>query len=389
MMHNLCAEEHVGTLTQTESRVSQSVAASTRLMSLDVFRGMTIAGMILVNNPGTWSNVYWPLEHAQWDGWTPTDLIFPFFLFIVGVSIVLSFDARLARGTSRKELLLHSLRRSAIIFGLGLLLSGFPHYALQTLRIPGVLQRIAVVYLIASVIVLFAGRVARWVIAISLLVGYFLLMRFVPVPGFGAGVLTPDGNLAAFIDRAVMYNHLYVAHRYDPEGILSTLPAIVTCLLGVFVGEWIKGKQPREIVRGLLVGAVVGLALGKLWGIWFPINKNLWSSSYVLFTAGFAMAVVAACAWLIDVRGWKRWARPFVWFGVNPLAIYFLASLLARASVSFTWDGVRWKALIYDKIFAQIFGSPYLNSLCFAITYVLLFWLIAWLLYRRKIFIKV
>lgn len=358
-------------------------------MSLDVFRGMTIAGMILVNNPGNWSHVYRPLEHAQWNGWTPTDLVFPFFLFIVGVSSVLSFDARRARGASRGKLLLHALKRSAIIFGLGLFLNGYPHYDLQTLRIPGVLQRIAVVYLIVSVIVLYTGRVARWVIAAALLVGYFLLMRFVAVPGFGAGVLTPDGNLAAYIDRALMYNHLYVAHRYDPEGLLSTLPATVTCLLGVFVGDWMKGKQPRQIVHGLLVGAVIALAAGKLWSIWFPINKNLWTSSYVLFTGGFAMAVLAACMWMTDVRGWKRWARPFVWFGVNPLAIYFLASLFARAIGSHTFNGVRWKALVYDKVFAHMFANPYLDSLAFAIGFVLLFWAIAWLLYRRRIFIKV
>jgi predicted acyltransferase len=367
----------------------QGVATTTRLMSLDVFRGMTIAGMILVNNPGDWSHVYWPLEHAEWNGWTPTDLVFPFFLFIVGVSIVLSFESRRARGASRRELMLHSLKRAAIIFALGLFLNGYPHYALQTLRIPGVLQRIAVVYLITFLIVLFAGKVARWMIAASLLVGYYLLMRFVSVPGFGAGVLTQDGNLAAYIDRAVMYNHLYVAHRYDPEGILSTLPAIVTCLLGVFVGEWIRGRQPREMVRGLLVGALIGLALGQFWAAWFPINKNLWTSSYVLFVGGFAMAVLAACIWLTDVRGWKRWAQPFVWLGVNPLAIYALASLLARMIGSHKIRGTPVKAIVYDRVFAHLWTNPYLNSLSFAISFVLLMWVVAWLLYRRKIFIKV
>lgn len=379
----------MGTLTQAESQVMRAAAASTRLMSLDVFRGMTIAGMILVNDAGDWSHIYWPLEHAEWNGWTPTDLIFPFFLFIVGVSMVLSFDARQARGASRGALLLHSLKRSAIIFGLGLFLAGYPSFNFHLIRIPGVLQRIAVVYLLASVIVLFAGRVARWVIAATLLIGYFALMKFVPVPAYGAGVLTPDGNLAAYIDRALMYNHLYVAHRYDPEGVLSTLPSIVTCLLGVFTGEWMRGKQPMQIVRGLLFGAVIGLAAGKLWGIWFPINKNLWTSSYVLFAGGFAMAILAACYWLADMRGWKRWAEPFVWFGVNPLAIFFLASWLGKASVRHRAGGLLWKTNVYNGIFAHLFTSPYLNSLAFASCYVLLFWLVAWLLYRRKIFIKV
>jgi predicted acyltransferase len=379
----------MGTLTQAESQVMQAATVSTRLMSLDVFRGMTIAGMILVNDAGDWSHIYWPLEHAEWNGWTPTDLIFPFFLFIVGVSMVLSFDARRARGASRGALLLHSLKRSAIIFGLGLFLAGYPNFDFHVIRIPGVLQRIAVVYLIASVIVLFAGRAARWAIAAVLLIGYFALMKFVPVPGYGAGVLTPDGNLAAFIDRALMYNHLYVAHRYDPEGVLSTLPSVVTCLLGVFTGEWMRGKQPKQVVRGLLAGAVIGLAAGKLWGIWLPINKTLWTSSYVLFAGGFAMALLAVCYWLTDIRGRKRWAQPFVWFGANPLAIFFLATWLSKMSVRHRAGGVLWKTNVYNGIFAHMFASPYLNSLAFATSYVLLFWLVALWLYRRKIFVRV
>jgi predicted acyltransferase len=379
----------MGTLTEIQPHLTKAAVTSTRLMSLDVFRGLTIAGMILVNNAGDWSHVYWPLEHAEWNGWTPTDLIFPFFLFIVGVSMVLSFEARRARGASNGELLRHSLRRGVIIVALGLFLNGYPHFDLHTMRFAGVLQRIGVVYLIASVIVLYAGRAVRWAIAAALLIGYYAIMRFVPVPGFGTGILTPDGNLAAYIDRAVMYNHLYVAHRFDPEGFLSTLPAIVTCLLGVFVGEWIRGKPARQVVRGLLVGAVFGLGLGKLWAFWFPINKNLWTSSYVLFTAGFAMFILAVCMWLTDVRGWKLWARPFVWFGVNPLAIYFLASWLGKASVSHRIHGAPWKNIVYRNVFAHLFANAYLDSLAFAMSYVLLFWLIAWVLYRRKVFIKV
>ena len=379
----------MGTLTETRPQIAKIAGNTTRFLSLDVFRGMTIAAMILVNDAGDWSHIYWPLEHAEWHGWTPTDLIFPFFLFIVGVSMVLSFDARRARGDSRGKLLLHSLKRSAIIFALGLFLNGYPHFALHTIRIPGVLQRIAVVYLIASVIVLFLGRMARIVTAAALLIGYFLLMRLVPVPGVGSGVLTMDGNLAGYIDRALMYNHLYIAHRFDPEGVLSTIPAIATCLLGVFAGEAIRGKQPRQVVHVLLIGAAIGLTLGKLWAFWFPINKNLWTSSYTLFTAGFAMAVLAACSYLIDVRGWKQWAQPFVWLGVNPLAIYFLASWLGKASVSHSFNGSRWKTIVYGKYFAHLFASPYLNSLAYATAFVLVFWIIAWVLYRQQIFIKV
>jgi predicted acyltransferase len=379
----------MATLTQTQTVVSRAAAASTRLLSLDVFRGMTIAAMILVNDAGDWSHIYWPLEHAEWNGWTPTDLIFPFFLFIVGVSMVMSFESRRARGATCERLLLHAAKRSAIIFGLGLFLAGYPHFHLDTIRIPGVLQRIAVVYLIASVLVLYTGRVARYAIAAALLVGYFLLMRFVPVPGYGAGVLTPDGNLAAYLDRLVMYNHLYVHYRYDPEGMLSTLPAIVTCLMGVFVGQWMRNKEPGQVVRGLLTWAVVAFALGELWNFWFPINKNLWTSSYVLLTAGLGMAILALCYWLIDVRGWKGWAQPFVWFGVNPLAIYFLASWFGKASGVHRFGDETLKQRVYEGAFAHMFANPYMNSVAYAICYVLLFWIVAWVLYRRKIFIRV
>ncbi len=379
----------MGTLAEVQPQVAAKAAVATRLLSLDVFRGMTIASMILVNDAGDWSHIYWPLEHAEWNGWTPTDLIFPFFLFIVGVSMVMSNESRRARGETTSKLLLHAFKRFAIIFGLGLFLAGYPSFNLGVIRIPGVLQRIAVVYLITSIIILYAGRAARWVIAACLLVGYFLLMKFVPVPDYGAGVLTPDGNLAAYLDRLTMYNHLYVKYRYDPEGILSTMPSIVTCLLGVFTGEWIRGKQPRQIVHGLLVGAAIGLSLGKLWSFWFPINKNLWTSSYVLFAGGFAMAVFAACMYLVDVRGWKKWAQPFVWFGVNPLAIYFLASLIAKMISRHHINGVTVNRLIWNGMFAHLFASPYMNSLAFAISYTLLFWLVAYVLYRRKIFIRV
>ena len=379
----------MGTLTEVQPQVAVKAAAASRLLSLDVFRGMTIAGMILVNDAGDWAHIYWPLEHAEWNGWTPTDLVFPFFLFIVGVSMVLSNESRRARGESRQKLLLHAIKRSAIIFGLGLFLAGYPSFDLHVIRIPGVLQRIAVVYLIASVIVLYTGRLAQWVIAGCLLIGYFLLMKFVPVPGFGAGDLSPDANLAAYLDRLTLYNHLYVKYRYDPEGILSTIPAVVTCLLGVFTGEWMRGKQPRAVVHGLLVGAAVGLTLGKLWSIWFPINKNLWTSSYVLFAGGFAMAVLAVCMFLIDVRGWKKWAQPFVWFGMNPLAIFFLATFVAKMSVKHHVHGVLWKTFVYKGMFEHLFPSPYLNSLAFALSYVLLFWIVAYIFYRNKIFIKV
>ena len=360
-----------------------------RLTSLDVFRGITIAAMILVNDAGDWDHVYWPLDHAEWNGWTPTDLIFPFFLFIVGVSMVLSFDSRRAKGATRGELLRHSLKRAAIIFGLGIFLYAYPAFNVHTVRIPGVLQRIAVVYFISSVLVLYCGRKARWVITFALLLGYWALVKLYPVPGYGPGVLTMDGSLDGYVDRTLMYNHLWVEHRFDPEGLVSTIPAIATCLLGVFTGEWIRNKSGEPLIRGLLIGAVFGLGLGKLWNIWFPINKNLWTSSYVLFTAGFALAVLAFCYWTVDVHGWKKWAQPFLWYGVNPLGIYFLASFLAVTTVKIHIGDRTPKDIVYNGVYAHLTASPYLNSMLYGLSYVLLFLLVAWVMYRKKIFIRV
>jgi len=360
-----------------------------RLTSLDVFRGMTIAGMILVNDAGDWGHVYWPLDHAEWNGWTPTDLIFPFFLFIVGVSMVLSFDSRRTKGSSRGELLLHALKRSAVIFALGLFLNLYPTFDLHTVRFTGVLQRIAVVYLISSVIVSYCGRTLRCAITIALLLGYWAMMKLIPLPGCGAGVLTMDCSLAGYVDRAVMYNHLWVEHRFDPEGFMSTIPAIATCLFGVFAGEWMRSKKGEPLIRGLLIAATLGLGLGKVWNIWFPINKNLWTSSYVLFTAGFACAVLAFCYWTVDVRGWKKWAQPFMWYGVNPLGIYFLASFTGIVSVRHHIGDRTLKDILYNSVYANLTASPYFNSMLYGLTYVLLFLVVAWLLYRKRIFIRV
>ncbi len=363
--------------------------AAPRLASLDAFRGLTIAAMILVNDAGDWRHVYWPLEHAEWNGWTPTDLVFPFFLFIVGVAMVLSFDARRARGATRATLLRHALQRVAIIFVLGLFLDGYPSFDPHTVRIPGVLQRIAVVYCISTVIVLYCGRKTRWAATAAILLGYWTLLKLVPVPGYGPGVLTMDGSLAGYVDRALLYNHLWVAHRFDPEGLVSTLPAIATCLFGVFTGEWMRGRAGAPLLRGLLVGAAAGLALGKLWNLWFPINKNLWTSSYVLFTAGFALALLAFCYWTVEVRGWKRWAQPFVWYGLNPLAIYVLASLLGTASVTHRVGGRTLKDIVYSGLYAGLTPHPYFNSMLYGLSYVLLFLLVAWVLYRKKVFLRV
>ncbi len=389
----------VGTLDQASPRSAASAqtfagSPSSRLLSLDVFRGMTIAGMILVNNPGTWNAIHAPLKHAEWNGWTPTDLIFPFFLFIVGVSMVFSFAARRERGQGRGLLLRHVVRRSIIIFGLGLFLAGFPYFHLATIRIMGVLQRIAVAYLFAAVITLWTGRRGRMLWIAGLLIGYWALMTYVPVPGYGAANLSPDGNLAAYIDRKVMFNHLWVKHRWDPEGLLSTIGAIATTLLGTLVGEWMRAPRPaQQKVASLLGMGAAGLIAGEIFGHWFPINKNLWTSSYVIFTAGFAAVLLALCYWLLDIRGWRSWAKPFLIFGLNSIAVFTLSGLLGKASVIWKTampDGrqVFWKTYVYERLFGSLL-SPINASLMFAVSYVLFWLLMMWLLYRRGIFIKI
>jgi predicted acyltransferase len=373
-------------------------AVGSRLVSLDVFRGLTIASMILVNDPGTWSAVYWPLEHAPWNGWTPTDLIFPFFLFIVGVSMTLSFSRRFERGSSRGALARHVFLRSLGIFAVGLFLNGFPRFHFATIRIPGVLQRIAVCYLCAGLIYLATGlqKGRRWQIAIAgvLLVGYWAAMTFIPVPGYGAGHLDPESNLGAWLDRRVMGGHLWSQSKtWDPEGIMSTFPAIGTVLLGALVGDWFR-RQPRtgRTALWLAVGGVAGLAAGRALHPLFPINKNLWTSTYVLFTAGFAMVLLALCFWIVDVRGWRRWATPLLVFGTNALTVFSLATLLAKMSTIYHFslaDGSHptWHSFVYQRFFAP-YASPHNASLLFAIAYVLLCLAAMWPLYYKRIFIK-
>lgn len=384
-------------VTEAESAVARAPAVGAlsggRLVSLDAFRGIAIAGMILVNNPGSWSYVYAPLAHAPWHGWTPTDLIFPFFLFIVGVAMPFSFSRRLERSSSRRALFFHVVRRSLIIIALGLLLHGFPRYDFSTIRIPGVLQRIGVVYFFASTAYLVLKARARWVLAAVLLLGYWALMTLVPVPGYGAGDLSKEGNLAAYVDNLLFRGHMWEP-AWDPEGVLSTLPAIVTALLGVFTGEWLLSARSRlEKLVGLFVAANAGLVLGLIWDAWFPINKNLWTSSYVLFTAGMGLHTLAMCYWAIDVRGSRAWASPFVVYGMNAIAVYVLSAFVSRVLILWKVPGaggeaVPLKAWIYQNLFAS-WAGPLNGSLAFAVAYVL-FWLgVVWLMYRRRIFIKI
>lgn len=365
-----------------------------RLVSLDAFRGITVAAMVLVNNPGTWRAVYGPLRHAEWHGVTPTDLVFPFFLFIVGVAIPLALGRRLAAGESRAGLVGKVLRRSGIIFALGLLLHAVPDFDLANIRIPGVLQRIAVCYLVAALVFLGTGWRAQAALAGVLLLAYWAVSMLVPVPGFGAGRLDPEGSLAAYLDRAVLGRHVWRAARvYDPEGLLSTVPAIATTLLGVLAGRWLRSpRRPGTIARGLLLAGALGAGLGAAWGVWFPLNKALWTSSYALFTAGVATLALGACYLLVDVWGWRRWTRPFVVLGVNALALFFLSSLLARLLIVIKVDGpsgrVALQRLVFDHVFAP-WAPPTEASFAYAMAYLLLWLTVMWLLHRGGVRLSV
>lgn len=368
----------------------------TRLLSLDVFRGMTIAGMVLVNNPGTWSAIYPPLKHAEWHGVTPTDYIFPFFLFIVGIAIPIALGKRTEEGISR-DVYLKIFRRAATIFLLGLFLAAFPFFDLANLRIPGVLQRIAVCYLIVSIIFLNTNWRQQTIIGVVLLLFYWLLMTVVPVPGCETTTINDKAcNLAAYFDRLVFgENHIWKSAKvYDPEGLLSTVPALATTISGVLTGTWIKTKRSdAEKVGGLFFFGVVLVALGWVWNAFFPFNKPLWTSSYVVYTSGLALCFLGFCYWLIDIKGYQKWTKPFVIFGVNALALYVFSGILARILGVVKVTGAEGKEIslqkwIFDTIFAPL-GTPINASLFFAVAYIFFWLFLMWLLYRKRIYIKV
>jgi len=377
-----------------KGKESMCTAGGGRLESLDVFRGATIAGMMLVNNPGTWSAVYPQLRHAEWHGWTFTDLVFPFFLWIVGVAMTLSFAKRVARGESKSGLMLHALRRALILFALGLFLSAFPYFDLAALRIPGVLQRIALCYLCATVIFLSTGIRGQIVWAGGLLAVYWIAMKWIPVPGFGAGILEKEGNFAQFVDNLFLRGHMWAATKtWDPEGIISTLPAVGTTLLGILTGHILRARwSPEEKTAWMYTMGSSLTVAGLVAGIWLPINKNLWTSSYTLFMAGMAATTFAFCYWINDVKGYRRWSRPFAIYGMNAIAVYFLAGAVAKLTMIIkvpVADGtVSLRDYIYQMVFAPM-ASPVNASMLHGISFALLMYLVAYVMYRRKWFIKI
>jgi predicted acyltransferase len=368
-------------------------ALTTRLVSLDVFRGITVAAMLLVNNPGDWGHLYWPLEHAHWNGCTPTDLIFSFFLFIVGVSIAYALSVAKAAPDRRTKALGGVMRRTLVLAGLGLLASTWLDWDWATLRLPGVLMRIALVFGACSTIYLYTSWRTQVGLLLVLLVGYAALMQLVPVPGFGPANLEPTTNLGAWLDRTVLGEaHLWKESRtWDPEGLLGTLPAIGTGLLGVLAGQWLRRKDSTEKrrVSWLAAAGVLLVALGLLWNIWFPINKSLWTSSYVLFTGGLAMLMLAGLYWACDVKGWRRGTTVWRAFGVNALAAFFGSSLLARTlgriQVGNGDNVIGW---LYGHGIAPFFQNPYLASLAGGLVGVAIWAVVMMLLYRRGLIWK-
>lgn len=382
-------------MTRTKQDAQSNHRFQHRLISLDVFRGITIAGMVLVNNPGSWSTIYWPLGHAEWHGWTPTDLVFPFFLFIVGVAIPLAFARRTQAGGSKRDLYLKIVRRTLIIFALGIFLAGFPYFNLSTIRIPGVLQRIAVCYLFASLIFLNTRVRTQIIITTALTILYWLLMTKLHAPGFGAGDLSKEGSLASYIDRVIFGPHIWRQGKvYDPEGLLSTIPALATTLFGVLAGQWLRiNRTAYEKVAGLFAAGAICVIIGWMWNSFFPINKSLWTSSYVFFTGGLALQFLALCYWLIDIKKYTFWTKPFVVFGVNALVLFVgsgvMARLLGLIKVS-SADGtqISLQSWIYRNLFLS-WLPPYRASLAYAIAFILVWLGLMWILYRRRIFIKV
>ncbi len=374
-----------------------------RLTSLDVFRGITIAGMILVNMAGVADDVYPALAHADWNGCTPADLVFPFFLFIIGVAMTFSLSKYTEANKPTSAVYWRILRRAAILFALGLLLNGFWNkgvwtFDLSNIRIMGVLQRISISYLLASLAVLNLPRKGQWLLAAVLLISYWLTMMYVPVPDYGAGVLTREGNFGAYIDRLIIpKEHLYPGDGFknlgDPEGLFSTIPAIVSVLAGYFAGQWIRSQtvQSRTSV-GLVLFGIGCIIIGWMWGWTFPMNKKLWTSSYVVFTSGWALLLLATCYELIEVRLIRRWNKPFEIMGLNAIALFVASVLLIKILVK-THIGTGENApstfnWIYQNVFTSWVGA--LNgSLLFALVTVLLWFLVGVFMYRQRWFLKV
>jgi len=374
-----------------------------RLLSLDVVRGITIAFMIMVNNNGG-SGSWLFMRHAAWNGLTPTDLVFPTFVLVMGISVVLAIESRLARGAMRRQLARHAVQRAVILCLLGIVVNSFPFFELDHMRFYGVLQRIAVCYLAVSLLYLWDSR--AWVLAAVLvftLVGYWVLVRWVPVPG--AGVPGRDvpfmdvrQNLVSWIDRQLFPHHLYrdvPDHNVrDPEGLLSDLPAIGTASIGILSGVWLRTRRSIRVkASGLAVAAIGSLALGYWWSLWFPLNKNLWTSSYVLVAAGYSLALMTIVFWAVEQRGLREgWTWIWLVLGSNAIAAYMFSELLPGVlrNVHFMSGGNRTDVItfVFDHVFAHI-PDPGWAAFAYSVSYTAVCFVPIWALFRRRVFMKV
>jgi len=377
--------------------------APQRLVALDVLRGITIAFMIMVNNNGGAGSWHF-MNHAQWNGLTPTDLVFPTFVLVVGASIAFAFEARLKRGATRTQLAWHTVKRAVILFLLGIVVNSFPFFELVHMRFYGVLQRIAVCYLVVGLFYLWDRRVGTKVAALAVaLVGYWVLLRWVPVPGAGMPgrdfpFMDQTQNMVSWLDRLLLKGHLYLpwtTHDVrDPEGLLSDLPAIGTALIGLLTGLWLRGQSAVKTKAAGLAAAAVGcLGCGYLWSLWFPLNKNMWTSSYVLVAAGYSLLLLTVVFWMVEVRGWRRgWTWPWLVFGSNAIVAYMFSELLPGVigSIAIPVDGKHESLQVFlaAPIYALI-ANPGWAAFAYAVTYTAVCFVPVWMLYRKRIFVKV
>ncbi len=384
------------------------MAKQERLSSLDAFRGFTIAGMMLVNNPGSWGTIYPQLKHAAWNGWTFTDFIFPFFLWIMGVAMTMSFAGRMERGDAKPAMIAQAARRGATLFLIGIFLSTFPfglfgtHFSLETMRIPGVLQRIGICYFLATLIYLYTSVRGQIAWLVGLLSAYWLMLSFIPAPGYGAGDLTPMGSLARYIDTMFLEGHTWrgaPAPGFDPEGIVSTLGAIGTTLFGILIGHYLRYRDhsKEEKVCWMFTAGSMLLLAGATFDMWMPINKNLWTSSYAVFMAGFATCIFALFYFIIDAKGYKRWATPLVIYGMNAIFVFTLSGVagrllgLTKFNVQLSnglYEWVSVQRLVMDNVLLRMF-NPLNASLAWALLWDLFLFFFAWLMWRKKWFLKV
>lgn len=360
-----------------------------RLASLDAFRGLTVAFMVLVSNPGSLA-IYRPLDHSPWHGWTITDVVFPSFLWIVGVAITLSLGKRLERGATRGRIFAQACRRALILYLLGLLIYAIPNFDFATLRWLGVLQRIAICYLVATALFLTARLRTQILWLCGILVAYWLAMKLVPVPGFGAGNFSIDGNLAHYVDRIVLGRHNYVGTgTWDPEGIVSTLPAIGTTIFGMIAGRILALKKTTsERVVCLFVLGNALLAGGVFLEQWMPINKKLWTDSFCLFMAGMDFVIFAMFLWCLDDLKVRWRIGPLLAFGKNALAIYMVSELLSAVLYSIRAGGISLHERIFHSAFEGI-GSPATASLLYAMAYLLMMFGLAWFMDKNRWYVKI